>query len=58
MIEAESRLVNEQRDLGEREVILTSLHVAQDWPTDPPAAAWWYMTSLRLSELLSVGEIT
>jgi hypothetical protein len=37
MIEAESRLVNEQRDFGEREVILTSLHVARDWPTEPPA---------------------
>jgi len=37
MIVAGSRLVNEQRDFGEREVILTSLHVARDWPTDPPA---------------------
>ena len=35
MIEAESRLVNEQRDFGEREVIRTSLHVARDWRTHP-----------------------
>src|SRR6267142_3562837 len=37
MIEAGARLVNEQRDFSEREVILTSLHVARDWSTDPPA---------------------
>jgi len=42
MIEPGSRLVNEQRDFGEREVILTSLHGARDRPTDPPATARWY----------------
>ena len=39
MIVAGARLVNEQRDFGEREVILTSLHAARDWSTDPPRYA-------------------